>query len=95
MQLLSLLSAFVNQNEVEIPQGGLTSHSVLSALQLVFGIAGAVTLLVITVAGIQYVMSMGDPQNTTRARNTIIYALVGLVICISAFSIVTFALNHL
>lgn len=93
--MLRTLAAVINQNEIELPKGGLTSHSVLSALQLVFGIAGAVTLLIITVAGIQYVMSQGDPQNTNRARNTIIYALVGLVICVSAFSIVTFALSHL
>lgn len=59
-------------------------------LNIVFGIAGAIALLMVTVGGLRYVLSHGDPGQIAAAKNTIIYALVGLVVCIAAIGIVNF-----
>jgi len=64
-------------------------------IQLVFGVIGAVALILIIVGAIQMVTSQGDPQSANRARNTIIYAIVGLVIALSAEIIVTFVLGRI
>ena len=61
---------------------------------LVFGIMGAVALLVITIAGFKYVLSQGNPQETAKAKNTILYALIGLVVAILAFNIVKFVVGR-
>lgn len=61
-------------------------------LNLTFGIAGAIALLVITIAGFKYVLSHGDPNLISQAKETIIYAMVGLVICIAAIGIVNFVI---
>jgi hypothetical protein len=61
----------------------------------VFGIFGAVAFLFIVIGGFRYVISSGDPKNTAKAKNTIIYALVGLVITISADAIVNFIAGKL
>jgi heme/copper-type cytochrome/quinol oxidase subunit 2 len=59
-------------------------------LNLVFGIIGAIALLVITLAGFKYVLSHGDPNLISQAKETIIYALIGLVISVAAIAIVNF-----
>lgn len=64
-------------------------------LQIVFVTMGAISILVLAIAGLQYVLSNGDPQKTARAKDTIIYAVVGLVVAIMSFTIVTFVLGRL
>ena len=62
-------------------------------LQIVFGVLGAVAVLIIVIAGLQYVLSGGDPQKTSRAKDTILYAAIGLVVAVMAFTIVTFVIG--
>lgn len=66
-----------------------------TALQIFFGIIGAVALLMIVIGGFRFVISRGDPQAVAKARNTILYAAVGLIIAIAAFSIVTFVITNI
>jgi len=70
-------------------------NPVTNALQIVFGVAGAIAMLIIVVSALKYVLSQGNPQETAKAKDTILYALVGLVVCALAFSIVTFVVERL
>jgi len=63
------------------------------AVNIFIAIAATVALLMIVWGGFKYVTSKGDPSATAKARNTIIYAAVGLAICILAFAITTFVLG--
>jgi hypothetical protein len=56
---------------------------------------GVVAVIVIIVAGIQMISAQGQPEKVAKARNQILYAIVGLVIAISAFAIVNFVLTNL
>ena len=58
-------------------------------------IVGILSVIVIIVGGIMYVISAGDSSKVTRAKNMIIYALVGLVIAFLAYAIVNFVLKSL
>lgn len=62
-------------------------------LPLVFGLAGALAFLMIVIGGFQFVISRGDPGATAKARNTIIYSIVGLVIVLLGYGIVTFVVT--
>lgn len=64
--------------------------NVLNILSFVVG-AGAVIMIVI--GGFRYVTSNGDPQGAAAARNTIIYAIVGLIVALAAQGIVQFVLD--
>jgi uncharacterized membrane protein len=68
---------------------------ITTVLDIVFGIFGAVAVLFIVIGGFRYVISSGDPKNTAKAKNTIIYALVGLLITLSATAIVNFVAGKL
>lgn len=98
MSLLNYVAQIVNESELNIPKSDLTngpSSSVHTALQLVFGTAGGLAFLIIVVAGLKFITSQGDPQATNKARNTVIYAIIGLVVSAIAFSIVTFVLDNI
>lgn len=64
------------------------------AVNIFIAIAAAVALLMIVWGGFKYVTSKGDPSATAKARGTIIYAAVGLAICILAFAIVQFVIGN-
>lgn len=94
LRIFEFLSA-IDSSDLSLPRIDLTSGSIGQVLRLVFGLAGAVSVLIITLAGLQYVLSRGEPQATAKAKETILYAVVGLIICITAFSIVTFMLGRI
>ncbi len=58
-------------------------------------ILGAVCVIVIIFAGIFYTTSAGDPALITKAKNTLLYAVVGLIVAIMAYAIVNFVIIRL
>lgn len=56
-------------------------------------IIGAVSVIMIIFGGFRYVTSGGDSGGVTSAKNTILYAVVGLVVAVLAYAIVNFVLN--
>lgn len=56
-------------------------------------IVGVIAVIMIIVGGLKYITSSGDSGNVTGAKNTILYAIVGLVIVALAQIIVRFVLN--
>ncbi len=58
-------------------------------------IVGIVSVIMIIIAGLRYITSGGEAQNVTNAKNTILYAIVGLVIVIFAQTIVKFVITKL
>lgn len=90
----SLFAASVNINDA-LPNVTTNQDRIQAIMSVVFGIMGAVAVLIIVLAGIRFIMSRGDPQATATARRAIIYAAIGLVVLVMAFAIVTFTLNVL
>ena len=58
-------------------------------------IIGAVSVLMIIYGGIRYTVSGGEAKNVTAAKDTILYAVVGLVVAILAYAIVNFVITNL
>lgn len=56
-------------------------------------ILGAVSVIMIIIAGIGYTTSGGDATSVTKAKNTLMYAVVGLVVALLAYAIVDFVLS--
>lgn len=64
-------------------------------LNAIIGIAGVVSVVFIVVGGIQYITSTGDPGKTKKAKDTILYALIGLIVCALSFAIVNFVISQI
>lgn len=85
----------LDDSSFEVPQAPLDDGSLQVVLQIVFGLASAIAFLVIVIAGLKYVLSRGESAEVAKAKNAILYALVGLVIAAAAFSIVTFVVDSI
>jgi hypothetical protein len=57
-------------------------------------IIGAISVIMIVIGGIKYTTSNGDSSAVTSAKNTILYAVIGLVIALMAYAIVNFVLGQ-
>lgn len=58
-------------------------------------IVGIVAVIMLIIGGIRYVTSGGDSKKVTDAKNTVLYAIIGLVIAFLAFAIVNFVISAL
>jgi hypothetical protein len=57
-------------------------------------VLGAIAVIMIIIGGIRYASSNGDSSQITSAKNTILYAVIGLVVAILAYAIVNFVINQ-
>lgn len=89
------LMAKVQSSEFDVPKTAFNAGSLRTILQIVFALAAAVALIMLLIASIKYITSRGDPAGVAKAKNTILYAVIGLVIAASAFSIVSFVVKAL
>ena len=81
------------QCDTGLPSVSAGSSQLQQILQIVLGIFGAVAVLIIVIAGLKFVTSAGNPQSASKARNTILSAVVGLVVISAAEVIVSFVLG--
>ena len=56
-------------------------------------IVGLISVIMLVYGGLRYILSGGDSKKVTDAKNTILYAIIGLIISLLAFALVTFVLN--
>ena len=56
-------------------------------------IIGAISVIMLIIGGIRYTTSNGDQQAVQNAKNTILYAVVGLVIALLAFAAINFVIS--
>lgn len=67
--------------------------SIKTIVNLLLFILGAIAVIMIIIGGIRYTTSNGDASNTKAAKDTILYAVIGLVVAIMAYAIVNFVLG--
>jgi hypothetical protein len=85
-----------NANCTSTPSNGIDLQTLTTAIIDILSIVvGVVAVFMLIIAGIRFITSNGDSGNITSARNTIIYALVGLVVVALAQIIVQFVLGRL
>jgi cytochrome bd-type quinol oxidase subunit 2 len=79
------------------PNSGDAEGKVNGLIKLVINIfslvVGVVAVIMIIIGGLKYITSSGDSNNITSAKNTILYAIIGLVVVALAQFIVKFVLS--
>ena len=93
-KFLQLAVTLLDQ-DTNLPKATADSAAVENLLSFVFALAGAIALLVITIAGFMFVISQGDPQKVAKARMAILYAVIGLAVSVFSFVIVKFVVGQL
>lgn len=72
--------------------GGSLTGLFQSIVNILFFIIGALAVIMLIVGGIMYVVSAGDSKRVESAKNTILYAIIGIVVAAAAGFIVNFVL---
>ena len=66
---------------------------VTTVTNILLFIAGALAVIMIIWGGLRYATSAGNSANVTAAKNTVLYAIVGLIIAFLAFAVVNWLLG--
>lgn len=76
-----------DQNQPKLEDG------IKSIVNLMLFILGAIAVIMIIIGGIRYATSNGDPGSIKGAKDTILYAVIGLIVAILAYAIVNFVVD--
>lgn len=81
-----------NSNPCTPQVSGLTDIWLIVAavIEILLRVAAIVAVVFVIYAGFKYTTSQGDPEGTSRAKGTLVNALVGLAIAVMAAAIVSF-----
>lgn len=86
----------IKQSDLNL-QGAPTeigSSQIEGILMTVYFWAGIVAVIIIIIGGIRYVTSSGDASGVKSAKDTILYAIVGLIVVIMAAAITGFIIRN-
>jgi len=61
--------------------------------EILWTVFGAIALIMFVIAGIMFLTAQGDPEKVKSARNAFLWGVVGIVVAIIAYSIVTIVEN--
>lgn len=92
---------FLAGPQLTVPADGIVTKVELNAaaigaiLAAVFTIVGGLATLFLLIGAVRYVTSNGDQGQMSQAKNTILYAIIGIVVSLSAFAIVQFVVGQL
>jgi len=92
--LVKLAVSIVGDDKTNINIPALTGEEVLrNGLNIAYFIAGTVAIIVIIVGGIMYASAAGNSANITKAKNMILYSIVGLVVVVAAYAITNYVIG--
>jgi len=88
--------AILSSSAIGLPTYGCgNDRSIIqTVLQLTFGALALASLLFIVIGGLKYTLSGGDSNAIASAKNTILYAVLGLVLGVSVFTLVGFIFSQ-
>ena len=78
-----------NKNTGETQVNGI----IKTIVEVLLTAVGAISIIMIVIGGIMFALSSGDAQKAAKARNTILYAVVGLIVSVFASAIVNFVFD--
>ncbi len=76
------------------PRKCTLGDTVQTVINVLLFIIGAVAVIMIIIGGIKYTISNGDSSQITSAKNTILYAVIGLIVALLAYAIVNFVVTQ-
>ena len=74
-----------SQNGLADESAGGLIKNIVNALLFILG---GISVIMIIIGGMRYVLSSGDPSSVKSAKDTILYAVIGLIVAIMAYAIV-------
>ena len=102
------VATFANVSALTLPEGAQAAqcdgcpselfgdHGVFRQVtNTILYIVGIIAVVMLIIGGIKYLVSGGDSKKVTDAKNTVLYAIIGIVICFFAYAIINFVVSAL
>jgi type IV secretory pathway VirB2 component (pilin) len=67
-----------------------TENFIRNIIKTLVGIAGIIAVVFMVIAGFHYITSSGHPEKLDKAKSTLLYSGIGLVVVLAAYAIVDF-----
>lgn len=99
--MLSIFSKVINFGAAKISAGEVgipatdAGKVIANGLNVFYFISGAIAVIVIILSGLTFVISRGDPGSIKKAKDTLLYAVAGLIVILCAFAITQFIIGSL
>lgn len=90
---LRTLAVKINPSEISYTGATSDSNFVTNILNTVYFWGAIIAVIVIVIAGFFFVTSQDNPQRVERARNAVLYAVIGLVVLMFAVFITNFVIE--
>lgn len=65
----------------------------VNILNTAYFLGGLIAVIVIIIAGLTFINSGGDASSVVKAKNQILYAVIGIVVILVAFTITNFVIG--
>ncbi|MDO4752878.1 MAG: pilin [Candidatus Saccharibacteria bacterium] len=98
----NILTHFGAGDKIDIKQvgekygsGDSLQNTIIAIINAVVGVLALVCVIVIIIGGVNYMTSSGDAGKVKKAKDTILYGVIGLVVCVLAFAIVNFVITNI
>ena len=88
--------AAVHINNVTDVNGNVDNNlkgDIGTIINAVIGVLGIVAVIIIIIGGVSYMTSSGDAGKVKKAKDIILYGVIGLIVCALAFAIVNFVIG--
>jgi len=99
MGLLTAITRFAADYKIDPSTVGVPSVSADKVLQnglnIAYFVAGVICVIVIVIAAITYTVSSGNAESVNRAKNMLLYAIIGLVAVFMAFGLTWFIVGRI
>jgi hypothetical protein len=85
----------IDANDIGVPKStGTIGDGLANITAILMSVIGMLAIVFILVGAIQMATSAGDPTRYKRARETLLYAIVGLALSVAAYAIVKFITHY-
>ncbi|HSX32477.1 MAG TPA: pilin [Candidatus Saccharimonadales bacterium] len=78
-----------------LPKPNADNDRIQTLFNIVLTIMGAVGVLILSLAGIRFMTSRGNPQEAAKAKNAILYTVIGLVVVAMSLVMVNFVVTRI
>lgn len=89
MNILFKINAILIKTD-SLPKVGLDQNNLLipRIFNIIFGLLAGIAFISVVYGGFKYVLSQGEPDKIGKAKDIIMYSIIGLIVALSAFGIV-------
>lgn len=93
MSIFTTFAQVLTSKNINIPNGS-ANDVLVAGLHIVYFLAGVIAVIVIIISGFRLVTNGGEPDVVKKARNSILFAGIGIVVIITAFTVTQYIIGR-